>query len=217
MNKRAKMGCDAVRNGVFGRLSLPKDRRVTYLTKEEIEAFFQAIPKESIRDRLLFDLIYRHGLRKTEAALLRMEGMKGGRIWIGRVKGGVSGEYPLHPDTQKLLDSYLYEEKNPENPYLINTRQSGNDNPMAPSTIFASFRRYAIKAGIPREKEYVHILRHSIAVHLMNAGWDLADVQDWLGHKSISSTTIYAKITNKRREVNHERTLNSAEIARTFW
>jgi site-specific recombinase XerD len=58
-------------------------------------------------------------------------------------------------------------------------------------------------------------LTRSAAVHLMNAGWDVADVQDWLGHREISSTMVYAAVTSKRRAANHERSLFSTEIATT--
>jgi site-specific recombinase XerD len=189
--------------------------KVTYLTKEETEAFFRSIPLEQRRDRLLFDLIYRHGLRRQEAALLRTESVKDGRIWIYRLKGGVSGEYALHPTSQELLYEYLQDGKNPHNPFLFNSRQSRRKHPLSTSTIRAAFSLYAKKAGLPAEKQHVHILRHSIAVHLMNAGLDLSDVQDWLGHKAVTSTTVYAKITNKRREQTHEKAINSEDIART--
>ena len=121
----------------------------------------------------------------------------------------------LHPATQELLSKYFVDGKNPSNPFLINTRQSTDANPIDSKTIFLLFKKYAIKAGFPVEKQHVHILRHSIAVHLMNAGWDLADVQDWLGHKAITSTMVYARITNKRRENNYEKFIQSDEIART--
>ena len=49
----------------------------------------------------------------------------------------------------------------------------------------------------------------------MNAAWDIADMQDWLGHRHISSTMIYAQITNKRREARYKATLRSREIAKT--
>ena len=39
---------------------------VRYVSKEEVEQFFAAIPANNLRDRLLFDLIYRHGLRRRE-------------------------------------------------------------------------------------------------------------------------------------------------------
>ena len=82
--------------------------------------------------------------------------------------------------------------------------------------IYHLFRKYARKAGILPEKRFVHILRHSIAVHLLNAGWDISDVQDWLGHKDIKNTSIYGKISNKRREIQFQRLLKSKEIANTL-
>jgi integrase len=42
-----------------------------YLTKAEVERFFRVIPRSNSRDRLLFDTIYRHGLRRLEAARIR--------------------------------------------------------------------------------------------------------------------------------------------------
>jgi integrase/recombinase XerD len=60
------------------------------------------------------------------------------------------------------------------------------------------FRRYAEAANLPSDRRHPHVLRHSIAVHLLNAGWDLVDVQHWLGHASIISTQIYAQVSNFR-------------------
>ena len=48
-------------------------------------------------------------------------------------------------------------------------------------------------------------------VHFMNEGVDLADVKDWLGHRSISSTMIYAQVTNKRRDATYQRMRVSKE------
>jgi hypothetical protein len=45
---------------------------LAYLTREEVERFFRAIPTVNLRDRTLFDLIYRHGLRRGEAAQLTL-------------------------------------------------------------------------------------------------------------------------------------------------
>ncbi|MHB0971522.1 MAG: tyrosine-type recombinase/integrase [Thermoanaerobaculia bacterium] len=60
--------------------------------------------------------------------------------------------------------------------------------------------------------DFPHVFRHSIAVHLLNAGWDLIDVQHWLGHASIASTQIYAKVSNIRIDTKF-RALRSTEIA----
>jgi len=216
MRKSAKIGGLGV--GATVRRSLPHCMQpVRYLTRAETEALFRAIPLAAVRDRVMFDLIYRHGLRRTEAVILRVANVQDDRIWIGRVKNGVSGEYPLHPSTRKLLAVYLAERRVPQSPYLLTSRQSRDGRPLSPSTIYECFRKYAVRAGIPKENRHVHVLRHSIAVHLMNAGWGAEDVQDWLGHKCISSTMVYGKVSNQRRERNYEHTVASSEIARTFF
>lgn len=187
-------------------------RQLVYLTKSEVERFFSATPQENARDRLLFEVIYRHGLRRREAVRIRRDHLTDGRIWITRVKGGISGEYPIHPTTRRLLWAYLSARREDGNPHLFTSRQSGGA-PMSVTTIYALFRRYADAAGLPQDRQHPHVLRHSIAVHLMNAGWDAADVQDWLGHREIASTMVYAAVTNKRRAAKYEEALRSGEIA----
>jgi integrase len=192
-------------------VALQAARQLAYLTKEEVERFFAAIPPMDGRDRLLFDVIYRYGLRRQEAALIRREHLSE-RIWITRIKGGVSGEYPIHPITRRLVWEYLDGREAASGQYLFATRQSG-PRPISPSTIYQLFREYAEAANLPSDRRHPHVLRHSIAVHLMNAGWDAADVQDWLGHRDIASTMVYAAVTNKRREAKYEEALLSDEIA----
>lgn len=61
-------------------------------------------------------------------------------------------------------------------------------------------RNYGVKADLPTEKRHFHVLKHSIAVHLLDAGADLRFVQDWLGHADIGNTVIYATLTSKTRD-----------------
>jgi integrase/recombinase XerD len=97
------------------------------------------------------------------------------------------------------------------NPYLFPSPQTAGAA-VSVSLIYQLFRSYAATAGIPQNRHHPHVLRHSIAVHLMNAGWDLADVQKWLGHASIASTLIYAKVSNTRLDKKF-RALRSTEVA----
>jgi integrase/recombinase XerD len=150
-------------------LRLAESRSVAYLLKDEVEGFFRAIPEGNAGDRLVFDLIYRYGLRRTEAALIRREHLSDGRIWITRVKSGVSGEYPIHPTTRRLIWAHLNGRGEEQSPYLFTTRQSGG-KPVSESTIYGLFRRYAAATNLPATRRHPHVLRHSIAVHLMNAG-----------------------------------------------
>jgi site-specific recombinase XerD len=192
----------------------PAQQPFAYLTREEVEGFFNAIPAANLRDRLLFDLIYRHGLRRREAAQLKLEDVQDGKIWIARVKRGISGAYPLHPRSKHLIRLYLRVRPEDESLYLFRTRRRAAQ-PISGAEINRLFHLYAAASGLPASRSHVHVLRHSIGTHLMNAGWDLADVKDWLGHRDISSTMIYAQVTNKRREERYRETVRSREIART--
>ena len=57
-------------------------------------------------------------------------------------------------------------------------------------------RKYCAAAGIPREKAHMHILKHSLATHLLQAGTDLYTVKKLLGHKKITSTEAYLHMSN---------------------
>src|ERR1044072_1707586 len=187
---------------------------IKYLERGEVERFFRCIPERNTRDLLLFDLIYRHGLRRSEAGLLELENVRDGKIWIGGRKHGLPGAYPLHPRSKELLARYLTERPEDGSVYLVRSCRRG-DGPLSGGEVNLLFHGYATAAGLPFDRCHVHVLRHSIGVHLANANWDIADVQDWLGHRRISSTLIYFRITNKRREAKYRSTLRSPEIART--
>lgn len=197
-------------------MDIPRDLRIKYLEKEDVFRLFRAIPSHSYRDRAAFDLIYRHGLRRIEVTWLRKDWIGKSRIWIRRAKNGISQEYNLHPDSQKLISRYLIHRGEDSNPFIFIGRESGENKPISKGMIYHLFRKYAEKAKIPPDKRFVHVLRHSIAVHLLNAGWDISDVQDWLGHKDVRNTLIYGKISNKRREMQFQKLLRSSEIANTL-
>ncbi len=90
--------------------SKPKTRRgsgtMQFLTQEELKRLLAVIKDK--RDKALFLLAYRHGLRASEIRLLQRTDvdLKQGRITIHRLKGSLSGIYPLQPDVIKLLRAY---------------------------------------------------------------------------------------------------------------
>jgi len=60
---------------------------------------------------------------------------------------------------------------------------------------------YGRLADIPKAKRRFHALRHAIAVHLLDAGADVAFVQDRLGHANIQNTMVYIRYTTVIRDV----------------
>jgi integrase/recombinase XerD len=60
--------------------------------------------------------------------------------------------------------------------------------------------KYGSGAGLPEEMKHSHVLIHSIATHLLEAGADLLFMQDWLGHADIDNTLIYATLVSTTRD-----------------
>ncbi len=166
-----------------------------YLTQDELRRFFQVIADP--RDQALFALIYNHGLRVGEVALLRRSNvdLSRRRIIVWRLKGGAWSAQPLFRSTAALLARHVAGiPADPEGPLF-----PGRDGPLQKRQIQSLFCRYRDRAGLPRHFT-CHSLRHSIATHLLDAGASLEFVQDHLGHQSIRSTSIYARITDHHRE-----------------
>jgi integrase/recombinase XerD len=193
----------------------PREQRpVKHYTKEQAERFFGAIAEENIRDLLLFDLMYRHGLRRGEAALLELGDFQGDQMFVARLKGGDAHWHPLHRRSRTLLRAYLAVRPPDRCPYLFRGKQRSR-YPLSEEAINYLFQRYATAAGMPRELRHAHVLQHSIGVHLATAGWDIADVQWWLGHKDIESTAIYFQVMPERVATKYRMLLRSRRLART--
>ena len=164
-----------------------------YLTQPEARAFFEVI--HSLRDRALFTIIYHYGLRVSEVTLLVRQDIDFQRkmLVVKRVKGGIWAERPLFESTERLLRDYLPETADEFTPLF-----PGRGGALKKRQIQVLFTRYRDRAGL--SKRYTcHSLRHSIATHLLDAGLPMEFVQDHLGHKSIQSTTIYARVTSQHR------------------
>jgi type 1 fimbriae regulatory protein FimB len=150
------------------------------------------------RDRAIFAVAYGHGLRASEVGLLQCTDidLRQGRITIHRLKGSYSGVYPMKPDTIKLTRSYLRERRD-DSPYLF---LSNRGLPVDRRTLYAIMRKYGDAAGIPAHKRKFHSLKHSIATHILDAGEDAAFCRDWLGHKNLQNTMIYARFSTRTRD-----------------
>lgn len=164
------------------------------MSQEEVKKYFFQI--SNYRDRALFGLIYYYGLRVTEATMLTINDadIQKNKIFIRQFKGGIPGEKPLLRQASKLLRGYL-RVRISKGPALFTGRQG----PMKKRRIEQLFQYYAEKAKL-NDRYTVHSLRHSIAVHLLDAGQPLELVQDHLGHRYITNTQVYPRISNPRRD-----------------
>ena len=169
---------------------------ITFLSQEEVRQLFAVITSQ--RDRALFQLAYHHGLRASEVSLLQRADVheKQGRIYIPRVTGSLATTYPLQPDDLRRLRAYLRTRQD-DSPYLfISTRGI----PLERRSYWDLMQKYGRLTDIPKPKRRFHALRHAIAVHLLDAGADVAFVQDRLGHANIENTIISMRYTTVTRD-----------------
>ena len=167
-----------------------KVKEVTYLTEEEWSRLSGVIVAP--RDRALFLLMYDRGLRASEMRMIRRADVGYDRISIHRLKGSTGGLYGMASWVREALTLWMM---NPECGQHAESRLF----PITRIRIYQLMQKYGKEAGLLAEKCHPHILKHSRATHLLDQGQDIVDVQDWLGHKSITNTMIYAKVTSKRR------------------
>ena len=169
---------------------------ITFLAQEEVRRLFAVITSK--RDRALFQLAYHHGLRASEVSLLQRVDVheKQGRIYIPRVKGSIAKTYPLQPEDVRRLQAYLRTRDDDSPSLFISTR----DIPLERRSYWDLMQKYGQVAEIPKPKRRFHALRHAIAVHLLDAGADVAFVQDRLGHANIQNTIIYMRYTTVTRD-----------------
>ena len=121
---------------------------------------------------------------------------KQGRIYIPRVKGSIAKTYPMQPEDLRAVRAYLRTRAD-DSPYLfISTRGI----PLERRSYWDLMQKYGKVADIPKSKRRFHALRHAIAVHLLDAGADVAFVQDRLGHANIQNTMVYMRYTTVTRD-----------------
>lgn len=168
---------------------------IKFLSADETRRLFGAIVSK--RDRALFLVAYRHGLRASEVGMIHVTDvdLKRMRIMVPRLKGSLPGEHPLQPDEVKAVKAWLKARKS-DSPTLFT---SVRNEPISRRGLDWLMKKYGQVAKLPPEKSHFHVLKHSIATHLLDAGADLRFVQDWLGHSNIQNTVIYTYLVSATR------------------
>lgn len=169
-----------------------------FLTTDEVSRLLKVITKK--RDKAIFLLAYRHGLRSEEVARLKTSDLdfKKLRLMVHRVKGSHSGEHPMESDEVRIIKAYLKERGGEsESPILF---PSNRGTEITTRMLRYMMKDYGEAAELPLHKRHFHVLKHSIATHLLSAGADIRFVQDWLGHANIQNTMVYTHLVSTTRD-----------------
>ena len=176
-------------------LKTPKTLQVPFSEKEVAEVLNQIqnpVGFEEIRNKLIIDLFYTTGIRRTELIHLKTTNVNASSNTI-KVLGKRNKEriVPLLPIVSGQLILYFNErtrlEKVTDNDFFFLTKKGLKLND---SFVYRLINNYFSTVS-EKVKKSPHILRHTFATHLLNNGADLNSVKELLGHSSLASTQIY--------------------------
>ena len=77
------------------------------------------------------------------------------------------------------------------------------NQPISVWCVQRAFKTALIESGV-KKKASVHTLRHSYATHLLERGINLRHIQEYLGHKTLRTTSIYTHLTNKSKQMAYQ-------------
>lgn len=173
---------------------------VAWLTRAEIRALLQAPDprrQEGVRDRAMLSLAYACGLRVSELTELRLADYDRRDPASLHVTGKGRREriLPLWKETRTVLDAWL-RLRDPDGDAALFHNRSGRT--MSRSGFeYVLDRHVAVAAkaepGLLEKRVTPHVLRHSCAMHTLQATGDVRKVSLWLGHTSIQSTEVYLR------------------------
>jgi site-specific recombinase XerD len=171
-----------------------------YLRPEEANALIDAagkVGRQPLRDQVLVRLMYRHGLRASEAKHTRWAdfdlspGSAAKTFHIRRLKGSQDSVHTLDRDEGSGLRKLARESSSP---FVFVSERGG---PLSPDMIARIVERAGKLAGLSVHV-HPHMLRHAAGYALANAGTDTRLIQDFLGHTSINNTVRYTKLAPGR-------------------
>jgi integrase len=195
-----------------------KNERQVFLTAEDAQKMLDAFRDEEIGPIVYVTLYY--GLRKSEALGLRWQAVDFDANTITINHTVVSNGHIVRKDSTKTYNSNRTFELLPDvkdlllklkdqqedykrrlgsgyhnNDYIF---KNPNGMPYRPDSLTRSFKRALERHGLPQMR--YHDLRHSTASILVDKGWDINDIKEWLGHADISTTAnIYAHMSHKKK------------------
>ncbi len=169
----------------------------------ELERLFEACDTRTAlgrRDRALLEFVYSAGTRAAEAVALDRRDLDLAR-GIARVRGKGRKErlVAVGSKAREALERYL---SDPERPRASSTAGdavflNARGGRLTTRSLGLIVDKATLAAGLPR-RLHPHLLRHSFATHLLDAGADLKAVQDLLGHANITTTQVYTHVSIER-------------------
>ena len=182
------------------------------LTSEEVDELLEQPARKSTpvaqRDKAMLELAYATGMRVTELVSLDVGhvAMESDPVTVrGIGKGDQERALPLYQRAVDELRQYIFHVRpkmvrNRNEAALFVNRRGGR---LTRQGFWLILKNYAREAGL--EGITPHTLRHTYATHMLSGGMPLRNVQEALGHASISTTQIYTQLTDHQKREQYDR------------
>jgi len=185
----------------------PTEEKLNILTQSEIKQLFSATEishneqRFRLRDKAILTVLYSCGLRRTEAVSLDISDVlfDKERIYVRKGKNYKERFVPINRKNAEILEDYIYEarpEFNSKNntEALFISKQGKRMQGMSLANRLKAIVQAANNKNIEEKHITLHILRHSIATHLLQQEVALESIKTFLGHSSLESTQIYTHL-----------------------
>ena len=194
-----------VNNGKSLRVSKPLPK---HLKDEEVALLFSAM--KCCRDRAIFMLMLRSGLRVEEVANLTLDSIdyRHSRLLVHNGKGGKGRAVYISNDASEALAEYLRIRRpltKKKNIFLVEKGRC-RGTPISVRGIQKRIEHYAKECGL---EVSCHQLRHTMATQLLNADADLVTIQDLLGHARIKTTQRYCRVSNLKVQKDYHKAMDA--------
>lgn len=173
------------------------------LSKDELRRLLEA-SQASERDHMMILVAFQHGLRASEVTGLKADNVRDGYLTIQRLKGSLKTSQPLARSSDRLFD---------ESPLIELARRTPPNQTLfriGRIQFWRLVRKYALAAGVPAHKAHPHALKHSIAMQTIHSA-GVEHVRQHLGHKSLSSTGEYLRVSDDQASAAIRKALESQE------
>lgn len=182
------------------------------LDEAEVAQLFAAVPRRcamDLRNLAHLHLLYGCALRLGESLALTVDDIDFGQrcVLVRAGKGDKDRQVPLMKGTAGAVKDYLAVRRDllhgPDHGRLL---LSNRGQPLGEFMIRHLLDELAVRCGIAR-KLYPHLLRHSIAVHLLRGGADIREVQAFLGHALLETTKVYLRMVPGHLREEYDRAM----------
>jgi site-specific recombinase XerD len=174
---------------------------VAYLSRDELQAVLDAPDRYSasgLRDRAMLHLAYAAGLRVSELTALRLGDLAQPSLDTVHIlgKGRRQRVLPLWQETRAVLRDWLrVRPTDGADAVFLNHRGEAMTRHGFASRLAAHVAGAARKApSLAQKRVSPHVLRHTCAIHTLEATGDIRRVALWLGHSSVQSTEVYLRV-----------------------